>query len=113
MVTTDPAVPYFTEEDEMTILEGLRAHAGGGRLMVRPDADALLFKSGFEPLQIYQPVRATVSPDWVIFRRSRYIPTWVREAHLSGITNGYREVAILHARDGTEEWSLWERPRGL
>lgn len=111
MIARDPAVPYFTAEDEVHVLSALRVHteSKSGRLMVRPDAEALLYRSGFEPLQLYQPVRASVSPDWVLLRRSRYIPQWVRETHFSGITNGYREVAILHARDGTEEWSLWSR----
>lgn len=111
MVAADPAVPYFTTEDEAQISSALRAETDGsdGLLMVRPDADALLFRSGFDPLRVYQPVRASVSPDWVLFHRSRYIPAWVRDAHLAGITNGYRHVAVLHARDDTEEWSLWER----
>lgn len=113
MVAVDPAVPFFTAEDEVSISSQLRALADSGRLMMRPDADSLLFRGGFEPLQIYQPVRATVSPDWVLFRRSRYVPAWVRDAHLAGITNGYRQIAILHARDGTEEWSLWARFREL
>lgn len=109
MVAADQTVPYFTAEDELAIVSELRRHAAKGRLMFRPDADSLFFTSGLEPLQVYQPVRATISPDWVLFRRSRYVPDWVRDAHRSGITNSYRPVAVLHARDDTEEWSLWER----
>ncbi|MCX8013204.1 MAG: hypothetical protein N3A02_02795, partial [Rectinema sp.] len=111
MIVEDPAIPYFTREDEEKILTALRTHtlSQGGRLMVRPDAEALLYRHTFEPLQVYQPVRASVMPDWVLFRRSRYIPPWVRDAHLSGITNSFELAAILHARNETEEWTLWRR----
>ncbi len=104
-------VPYFRPEDQAVLHQQLQARYGDAskRLMILPDADALLLTGPLAETSFYQPVRTSVSPDLVLVHDSRYKPDWVRDHHHRMAERSYQHVGILHERDGTERWTLWER----
>jgi hypothetical protein len=81
-----------------------------GRVQFVPEADGLFHRAGWEAdgWLVYQPVRTSIRPDWVVLRTSDVLPPWVREQVIGSYWDryGFSEDDLLYTAADGDRWYM-------